>query len=249
MNLVSYFDDKCRKWMAQRLSRRLAVQLGEKPIISIGFDDFPRSALLVGGTILEEHGVRGTYYAAMGLMEQRTSVGEIFRRCDLRPLVTAGHELACHTFNHVLCSAVSENEMREQCARNRSVVAEVLDGYALHSFSFPEGDVTLRGKQAAAASYESCRTSDQGINYGKIDLSYLRAIPLYSRTPLNRIKRLLAENVRRKGWAILYTHDVDPHPSPYGCTPQYFRDALAVAVASGAEILTVRDAVRRMKLV
>ena len=247
MTLVSRVEKKCRKWVARRCSRRLVVQFGERPIVSVGFDDFPRSALVAGGAVLDELGVRGTYYAAMGLMGRNTSVGEIFRADDLPPLVAAGHELACHTFGHVLSSTVSGNEMEEQCARNRRAVAEVLEGYTLHSFSFPGGDVTLRGKEAVARSYESCRTSDQGINYGVIDLCYLYGIPVYSRVPLSRIEEFLAENARRKGWAILYTHDVGPKPSPFGCTSQFLREVLRMAIESGADVLTVHDAVSRMR--
>ena len=101
---------------------------------------------------------------------------------------------------------------------------------------------------AAAAEYESCRTTDQGINHGVVDLTYLRAVPVYSSVSMKNIRQIITENIRRRGWLILYTHDIELSPSLYGCTPQMFRDTLSLAMASGAEILSVANAVKRFRL-
>src|SRR3981081_2708835 len=53
-------------------SRRL-VQLEHRfPVISFTFDDFPQSALNVGGKILERFRLAGTYYASLGLMNRES---------------------------------------------------------------------------------------------------------------------------------------------------------------------------------
>ena len=49
-----------------------------QPLISFTFDDFPRSALTVGGEILERHGARGTYYASLGVMGKYEAAGLMF---------------------------------------------------------------------------------------------------------------------------------------------------------------------------
>ena len=72
----------------------------QAPLISFTFDDFPRSALLTGGAILQKHGAVGTYYTSLGLMGQMTSTGQIFAREDLDELIRNQHEIACHTFDH-----------------------------------------------------------------------------------------------------------------------------------------------------
>src|SRR5208282_2286799 len=115
-----------QKRIAQPLSRKLAAQVSPSPMVSFTFDDFPRSALTVAGAMLEENGLRGTYYAAMGLMGKRTSVGEIFNAADLRALVETGHELACHTFDHLSCRKVGGSQMQKNCDRNRRAMAEAL---------------------------------------------------------------------------------------------------------------------------
>ena len=41
---------------------RPARLAGRRPVASISFDDFPKSAWTLGGPVLARHGVRGTYY-------------------------------------------------------------------------------------------------------------------------------------------------------------------------------------------
>ena len=71
----------------------------------------------------------------------------------------------------------------------------------------------------------------------------MRANQLYSDSiPFSRVADLIARHVRPGRWLIFYTHDVRDTPSPYGCTPRYFEDAVRIAVDSGARIVTVADA-------
>ena len=54
--------------------------------------------------------------------------------------------------------------------------------------------------------------------------------------------RLIEENNRTRGWLIFATHDIDDHPTPFGCTGALF-EALVQAVAnSGARVLPVAAA-------
>src|SRR5437660_1249248 len=93
--------------MLSSLHRR-SVPLGNRgPIVSFGFDDFPRSAYLVAGRILEAHGARGTYYTAAGLMNTANGLGDLCLVEDLNSLLEKGHELGTQTFQHSSCRAVS----------------------------------------------------------------------------------------------------------------------------------------------
>src|ERR1700681_1152721 len=73
--------------------RRPFLIRSQRPLISFTFDDFPRSALLVGGAILHRFGLTGTYYASLGLAGKETASGQIFVPDDLTTLVEQGHEL------------------------------------------------------------------------------------------------------------------------------------------------------------
>src|SRR5438046_156889 len=78
---------------ARLFCRRPFAINGEGPLISFSFDDFPRSALYVGGAILQRFGLTGTYYASLGLMGQQSPTGTMFLLEDLKTLLDQGHEL------------------------------------------------------------------------------------------------------------------------------------------------------------
>lgn len=222
------------------MSRRQASS-----IISFTFDDFPASALHCGGAMLGEYGIKGTYYAALGLMGQTTVVGKMFTREDLKAVIQHGHELACHTYDHTRSCDVPTPVLLAQCEKNRKAVSEACDGYECRNFSFPEGAVTIRSKAVMQQAYETCRTVEQGINTDPVDFGFLRANPIYSSKPMDLIKQNIRENHDRAAWLILYTHDVAATPSSYGCTPEYLSEVLRYAVESGAEILTIGEAAKR----
>ncbi len=62
-----------------RCTGEVCLSANRGPIVSFSFDDFPRTAYSAGGAILERFGVRGTYYAAAGLMNTANELGEQFR--------------------------------------------------------------------------------------------------------------------------------------------------------------------------
>lgn len=197
--------------------------------------------------MLTERGKQGTYYGCMGLMGGNSEGGPLFTQQDVRELVSAGHELACHTVSHTSGFAVSAKNFAESCEENRRQAATLFGGQPLRNMSFPFGHLTLLGKRMVSASYDTCRTTEPGINLDPVDLSFLRANPMYSRFDIQGLKRLIVDNVRVKGWLILYTHDVTENPSPYGCTPSYFEQVLDSALESGAEIVKICDAMAQFR--
>ncbi len=234
--------------LAGCLKRKRALQRSPGPIVSFTFDDFPRSALTVGGAILSEYGVRGTYYASMGLLGMRTIVGEMFNSGDLEALVSAGHELACHTLDHKLCSDMAASRLLASCRENQGRIAAVPGSANPRSFSFPEGVVTVAAKEALGAMYDTCRTIEPGVNRDPVDLAFLRAYRVYAESGVAGVCEAIRRNERENGWVILYAHDVGASPSQYGCTTSQFREVVRCAVESCSEVLPVREAAKRFSL-
>src|SRR5260370_17717072 len=91
---------KYQRITARSFGRRPFAIKTETPLISFTFDDFPRSALLTGGAILQSFGLAGTYYAPLVLMGSQAPTGPFFLPEDLQVLLEHGHELGCHTSDH-----------------------------------------------------------------------------------------------------------------------------------------------------
>jgi peptidoglycan/xylan/chitin deacetylase (PgdA/CDA1 family) len=92
----------------RNLAQKIGLAITARPapvawpggVVSFTFDDFPKSALDVGGEILERYGARGTYYASLKLAWSYNILGQIFDDDDIRAAHRAGHEIACHTYTH-----------------------------------------------------------------------------------------------------------------------------------------------------
>jgi peptidoglycan/xylan/chitin deacetylase (PgdA/CDA1 family) len=246
MNVRAQIGSLRRQLLSSAYSRR--VPLGPRgPIVSFAFDDFPRTALTGGGRILKSYGVRGTYFAAIGLMNSSNELGEQFRPEDLDSLLADGHELGSHTFGHVSCRSVSQSTFIREVEKGRKAIEELTGQTDSGNFAFPFGEVTLNAKRVLGKGVASCRGIWQGLNGPEVDLNLLRANSLYGdRDKSDRIKELILENERQKGWLIFYSHDVRDTPSRFGCTPALLEFAVSFASRRRARILTVADVVAEL---
>jgi peptidoglycan/xylan/chitin deacetylase (PgdA/CDA1 family) len=217
------------------------------PIVSFTFDDFPRTAYLVGGAILKKFDARGTYYTAPGLMNTANELGEQFTSEDVHSLLDDGHELACHTYSHISSRAVACSVYRNDVERGRKAMEEVAGISDSGNFSYPYGHVTLNCKRSLGPKVSSSRSIFPGCNGPEIDLNLLRANSLYGdMDQFEKAQNLILENEKSKSWLIFYSHDVRLKPSPYGCTPALFESTVSFAVQRGCRILTVKEALAEL---
>jgi peptidoglycan/xylan/chitin deacetylase (PgdA/CDA1 family) len=224
------------------------VPLGTSgPVVSFTFDDFPRTALTVGGHILKAYGARGTYYAAPGLMNTSSHLGDQFRRGDLESLLSDGHELGSHTFSHVSCRKISSSDFRREVEKGRIAIEELTGQSSFGNFAFPFGEVTLSAKRAVGQDVASSRGIWNGCNGPEVDLNLLFANSLYGgREKCDQIREAILENERRKSWLIFYSHDVQAEPSQFGCTSELLEFAVSFAAQRSGRIAKVAEVVAEL---
>jgi peptidoglycan/xylan/chitin deacetylase (PgdA/CDA1 family) len=217
------------------------------PIVSFTFDDFPRTAYVVGGAILKKFGGCGTYYTAPSLMNTANDLGEQFTSEDVHSMLADGHELGCHTYSHLSSRAVSCSAYRADVERGRKVMEEIAGVSDSGNFSYPYGHVTLNCKRTLGPKVTSSRSIFPGVNGSDVDLNLLRANRLYGgQDQLGKAKNLILENEKQKSWLIFYTHDVRPNASSFGCTPSLLESAVSFAIERGCRILTVKAALAEL---
>lgn len=234
--------------IASHVARRVGRYMRARPghmnwpggVVSFTFDDFPKSAIENGGSILEKHGVRGTYYVSLGLAGSDGKQGPIAELPQIGETHQRGHELACHTYSHLDCSRATAAEIVDDLRRNSEVFAELL-GLAPSNFAYPFGRYLLPAKRLVAPMFASCRGTMGGSNCGTVDLADLRGTKIYApHYDESALRRLIDRNRDAGGWVIFYTHDVGDSPSPYGCTPRQLEAIVGYAVEHAA-VLPVRD--------
>ena len=241
--LLRGFGNYYRRHIGRVLFRRPVSINSKQPLISFTFDDFPRSALLCGGDILARHGLAGTYYVSLGLLGGDSPSGPICTTEDLHSLLAQGHELGCHTYSHCNSWDTPSRDFEQSVIENRTALERLIPGAKFRSFSYPLSEPRAMSKLRISRYFQSCRAGAQKFNTGTADRARLSAYFLEkSRDNMPAVKDMIDRNRQARGWLIFATHDVAENPSPYGCTPAFFADVVDYAIASGAAVLPVTDA-------
>jgi peptidoglycan/xylan/chitin deacetylase (PgdA/CDA1 family) len=229
-----------------RFAQQSAVS--DRGILSVTFDDFPRSAWLEGGGILAEAQGFATYYLSGIFHRMHVDGVPYFLSEDVADLVAAGHELGCHSFDHRSVLDMSPNSYLESVSRNADFVASLLPDYQLRSHAFPYGHVRLTSRLALRRRFEVLRGINAPKRLDRFDPTHLDAGGLEDRREGSiDWPRLIAETARTKGWLVLFTHGVTDNPTPYDTRPEVLRRLLLRAKSEGLDILTVGDALDRMR--
>jgi peptidoglycan/xylan/chitin deacetylase (PgdA/CDA1 family) len=244
MHLRSALGSVRRHVLSHVHTRPCRIDLS-RATVSFCFDDFPRTAFTEGARILQGHGVRGTFYVAMGLMGTENELGPQFLRGDLDSLLALGHELGSHTFGHTSSRSTSAAEFERDVRRGHEALAKET-GLEPTSFAYPYGHMTLASKKRLAGIVESCRSIHGGLNGPTVDLSMLRACSLYGdMEKLPEYEALLSRSEQERKWLIFYTHDVRQNPSPFGCTPALLEKVLTRTLEWNCSIATVGQVIAR----
>jgi peptidoglycan/xylan/chitin deacetylase (PgdA/CDA1 family) len=234
--------DVIHRVLYERFWARHVNAIRDQGFVTFTFDDFPASALAIGGAILERYGLRGTYYAAPGLMGQESEIGKHFTLADLERGSTIGHEIANHSYAHMSCCDMEDEALIADSQRSN----EVLAAYGVRNFAYPYGLTDLRVKRLLASRFDTCRGIVPGINGSDTDLNDLRANAIYSHRSLDRLFDLIEENTKVGGWLVFYTHDVSEEPSRLGVTVNDFEKLVKLVIKSGLHAGTIRDGLRRL---
>lgn len=211
-------------------------------MVSFTFDDFPRSALEIGGALLERAGHRGTFYAATAQLGTTTDCGEIADAADLADCLARGHEVANHTHDHPDCRQLSNRAIVRQIDSGRAR----LPAGASANFAYPYGASDGRVQRAVLGTVATARGIRDGINGLDTCLVNLCSNRVYSHLDLARLHALVEANRTQRGWLIFGTHDVSDAPSPFGCTPSELAGLIAAVDAAGLEVVTIEAGRRRL---
>ncbi len=236
--------------LADNLARRIAVTsplVPDRPLVSFTFDDVPVSAATQGAGILEDHGVRGTYYIAGSFLDVQTEHYRVVSGDDIVRLHERRHEIACHSFSHGRVDSVGASALVADLLCNRSALKAIEPTLPLQNFAYPYGFASLGWKRRLRNLFNSSRTVYPRVNTGQIDRHYLSALPLMqANIDAEGIERLLDAAQENNGWAIFYGHDVTVRYSPYGCPPAMLRHAVRAAQRRGIAVATIQQGIERL---
>ena len=238
---------KLRRRLIRLAHRRPARVKLERPMVSFSFDDAPATACEAGARVLEQRGLRGTYYFAAGLTGRDGPMGRFATGEDAARLHAAGHEIACHTFSHLDCGQSSAAETLADVDRNGASLAAWGVGEPV-SFAYPYGDVASPAKTALAGRFKTLRALHHGLIANGADLNQAPAVGIEGEDGEAVALDWLDKAHKRNAWLILYTHDVAAEPSQWGCTTGALERLVDGALVAGFDVVTVAEGARRIGL-
>lgn len=233
-----------RRWPFR--STRVAL---ERPVVSISFDDFPLSAYSHGAPILEERGVRGTYYVATGLAGMTTPHWTVASDAETIDLHRRGHEIGLHSHGHRAAATMRPAAFAADLAANRARLRRLLPDLRKETYAYPYGLCGLMQKRHLATTVRASRSVQAGINTGRMDLDFIKAVEISARIiDAERLDRWLDQVEAARGWLVFFTHDVSDTPSPYGASIAMLARVVERTQARGIDILPVGAALDRIGL-
>ena len=234
---------KVRRTLSMKLARRVIPMHNEVPLISFTFDDFPHSAWSEGGAILEDYGIRGTFFMSFGFMGSTGATGEMFSLADICQIMERKHELGCHTYDHCNAWDTTGSEFETSVIHNREALKGFFPLNSFRSLAYPISCPRPEIKRRMFNYFECCRAGGQTFNVRSLDLGFVKACFLEkTQNNLDLVTRLIEANNQGNGWLIFATHDISQTPSDFGCTPTFFKRVIRHAAESGATILPVCEA-------
>jgi peptidoglycan/xylan/chitin deacetylase (PgdA/CDA1 family) len=232
--------------MARLPIKPVEVKL-EKPIASFSFDDIPQSAAINGAKILENHGIRGTFYVSGSHVDCEFEGVKQYSANELQMLYKNGHEIACHTYVHPRLRGRSANEINTDLDKNLEKMREILDdeNFEFQSHAFPYGEFDKTSRAILAKRFVSSRGVLRGVNSGKVDFANLRTTPLeHQRYSRDYLMGFVEQALKTNGWIIFFTHDVAENCTHYGSKPEYIEQAIEVVKTMGFDIMPVNQAAK-----
>ena len=247
---VPYAPDRSLKG---KLRRRLVGLHARRPapaapaggMVSFTFDDIPASAAADGAAVLDRAGVRGTFFIASGLCGAEGHMGRFADEAEVAALAAAGHEIGCHTRSHGDLARISDGGMAAELDANGERLAAA-GAPAPAAFAYPYGEVGFAAKRVVGARFALGRTVTAGLVGRGTDLAQAPAVGIEGPDGEAVARRWIARAAASGAWLILYTHDVRPQPSPWGCTPEALERTVALALASGLQPVTAGEGARAL---
>jgi peptidoglycan/xylan/chitin deacetylase (PgdA/CDA1 family) len=235
---------KLKRRAARYVAKDMITPSLKRGIISLSFDDCPRSVVENALPLIEAKGWRATIYASMGLCNTTNHLGLHMSEADMVAAHKAGHEIGDHTFSHMDGLQAGPDAFGQDIDRNQARFA-ALDLPPAKTFAYPYGEVTPALKRRLHGRFDLARGIHDPSGNG-IDLGLAAAGRLYSDAIEQTIEQI-KDAVRERRWLILFGHDVRNNPSPFGCTPDELSRLLAAIEATDLTVLPVADALDEVR--
>lgn len=193
----------------------IAKTLGGAPAAySITHDDGGEGQYSVAVPVLAERNLLGTWHligASVNAWYSGTAYAK-FHLPHCYDIVERGHEISCHTYNHLTDPQLvgrPEAEVRDQIGLNYQYFSD--RGIEINSIAYPGGDNDALVRSVAAEFYEFGRTVEttpagESLDWGNIDPYVLKVTHAIAYATTAEVDTIIATGK----WGIANSHTIAP---------------------------------------
>lgn len=191
---------------------------------SLTFDDGTYDQFAHAMPILEEKGVKGTFYLAArlieeGLWDDRGTMRKMMSWEDAALLASNGHEIGSHSLNHIDLTREG-TDLNIELEQSRSLIEGKIPGVTVETFCWPHWRETPEALKTASQYYLSARSGNGVISYylnrkGGIpadppqNMFQVNALGLLDSHSREEWSSVMDEVYNRGSWFVSSYHGVD----------------------------------------
>lgn len=191
-------------------------------------------------SILEAHGMRGTFYVVTGQLRQGSFYADYLSSQDVANLSTRGHEIGSMGVTQVDLTTVDATRLRTELADSQSAL-RTITGRAVNDFAYPYGAVNDAVASATSSYYASGRViSWYATDFASsVDAYHVPGFLVRSTTTLAEAEYVVDYAVAHNVDVVFAFQRIVDNPGQYDWTPANLDALAAYAQAKGVASLTV----------
>lgn len=219
-------------------------------MVTISFDDAWRSQYTNALPILNNAGLKGTFY----ILTQPVQGGwaDYMTPAQVQTIANAGHEMGGHTVTHSDLTTLSNSKINTEIQNSKTYI-ENLTGKTVHSLAYPYGSYNTKVvNRTKSAGYTNARTADPttalGFNTKQTPIYELNSFSPTTGVSVATMKAAIDKAKAEKKWFIFSIHEVeDGNSDEYATTVARFQEIVDYVKTSGIKTVTVEEGVALMK--
>lgn len=205
--------------------------------VVLTFDDGLTSQLRAA-TILENHGHRGTFYVASGLLRSGPAPAPYMSAAEVATLSARGHDIGSITSHHRDLRTLDDETLHAELMQSRITLGQISDRPVRH-MAYPFNSFDERVLEATRLAYETGRTVNGDLE--NADPYQVPGVPIVRNTSVETIVGYVDHALANDLTIVLVLHDVSWTPSEIGWTPAQLEALLDHVDASGVPVRTISD--------
>lgn len=236
---VELSDTRYRRQMFQDYLARNwpKMQDSGRGRVSLTFDDGYASAFNIALPIMEQAGLKSTWYIITRDLGKNKSY---MTDEDVKRLAARGEEVGSHTESHKHLPTLSATEQTEEIAGSIKDFAAM--GIKPVTFAYPFGERNDDSVSIVRTNFQAGRTVDRNAPEG--DAAQLPSLSLTNKTTIGELK-VAIDNARRDGtWLILTFHRIDEGDNEYSVSHETLQWVVDYLKSNNTQVVTVDEATR-----